>query len=314
LIKIDGNITLRKLERSDLSNHTFPLSKEKATQRFTNEYILHWYFQKVLYSFSFWIALQEGILKGYATTSNFRFLLKGKEVKAAVPQNVYVVEELRGKGVFGKLYRETESENIQELKTDFFLSFTNKFSTDIFLQKFGYLKAQCPDLLLSFFNPLLFFKTPNYRKLQNFGEVNFSGIHCFHNGFIKDEQYYRWRYKKYKSEHLQILEVEVKTIPVGYAILVETKKRGIKFLVLADIICYKPSDCIVIFKEVQRYAARSLSIFLLAYKLDAMQPRGLFCFPIKNRFNLLVKGKTVDETIDLSKLQYNLCMGDMDFI
>lgn len=312
--KEESNTTLRKLERSDLSNYTFPLSNEPENSRFTNEYILHWYFQRMSHSFSFWIALQEGNLKGYATTNNFRFLLNQQEVKTAVPQNVYVVEELRGKGVFGKLYRETERENIQELKTDFFLSFTNHLSTDIFLKKFGYLKAQCPDLLLSLFNPLLFFNKSNYRKLLNFDQINFSGIHCFDNSFIKDERYYQWRYKKYKPEQLHILEVGVKTNPVGYAFMVETKKRGIKFLVLADIICYKPSDCKLIFKEVQRYAVRSLSIFLLAYKMDAMQRRGLFCFPIKNRFNLLVKGKTIDETVDLSKLQYNLCMGDMDFI
>lgn len=314
MIKEESNITFRKLERADLSNYTFPLSNAVENNRFTNEYILDWYFNKSTGSFSFWISLQENVLKGYATTNNFRFLLCQKEVKVSVPQNVYVVEELRGKGVFGKLYREAERENIQELKTDFFLTFTNHLSTEIFLQKFGYLRANCPHLLVSLFNPLLLLKKPNYRKLLNITDINFSGIHSFENSFIKDENYYQWRYKKYKPEQLQILEVGIKTNPVGYAILLETKKRGIKFLVLADIICYKSGDSKVIFKEAERYATRSLSTFLLTYKLEAMQYSGFLCFQIKNRFNLLVKGKTPNETTALSKLQYNLCMGDMDFI
>lgn len=314
MIKEESNIIFRKLERADLSNYTFPLSKAVENSRFTNEHILDWYFNKGIGSFSFWISLQENVLKGYATTNNFRFLLSQKEANVSVPQNVYVVEELRGKGVFGKLYRETEGENIQELKTDFFLTFTNHLSTDIFLQKFGYLRANCPHLLVSLFNPLLFFKKPNYRKLVNMDDISFSGIYSFENSFIKDEKYYRWRYKNYKPNKLKILEVGVRTNPIGYAILLETKKRGIRFLMLADIICYKPTDSKVIFKEAQRYATRSLSAFLLAYKLEAMQYNGLLCFQIKNRFNLLVKGKTSKETVDLSKLQYNLCMGDMDFI
>lgn len=297
---------------SDLSNYTFPLSKTSENKRFTNQYILDWYFQNST-GFSFWISLQESNLKGYATTNNFRFLLNQNEVKAGVPQNVYVAEECRGKGIFSRLYLETEKENIQELGTDFFLTFTNHLSTEIFLKKFGYLRADCPYLLVSVFNPLLLLKKPDYRKLASFTEINFSGIHSFDNSFIKDEQYYDWRYKRYRPEVLHIIEVGVKTKPMGYAILLETKKRGLKFLVMADIICYNPSDSKQIFKEAQCYAARSFSPFLLTFKLEGMEKSGI-CFSIKNRFNLLVKGKTTNETADLSKLKYNLCMGDMDFI
>lgn len=306
------NITLRKLEASDIAEKEFPVSPEN--RRFTKSYIKDWYFQNTTGSFSFWVAIRNNEVKGYLTTKNFCFLKEGKNVTVSIPQNGYVAEEVRGKGLFIKLFEETERENLDDSNVDFFLAFANKKSAGILLNKLNYMRAGCPDLLISLFNPVHFFKPPFYRKLKSIGDINFTGTYRFENSLIKEQEYYHWRYKNYDEKHIHILEVGTFDKPIGYAIILLAKKKGIQFMMLSDIVCYEASNIETIFKEARHYATRSFSSMLVAYRLQGMKSKSAFCFSIKNRFNFLVKGKTHSETSNLSKQTYNLFLGDMDFI
>ena len=308
----ERNIILRKLEISDIYEMEFPVAPENV--RFTKEYIKQYYFHNTISPSSFWVASKENKVKGYLTANTYRFLIEGKNLNVSVPINGYIDTDTRRKGLFVKLFQEIERECLNDLKIDFFIAFANKKSVGILINKLNYMPAKCPDLLISLFNPFFLFKKASYKILKNIDCINFTGAYSFENSFKKDKEYYHWRYKNYTEKQLRILEIKDIDKIIGYAIILLVKRKGIRFMILSDIVCYKAADSNVVFKEATHYATRSFFPFLITYKLQEMKIKNTFCFILKNRFNFLVKGKSERETIYLSKKTYNLFLGDMDFI
>ena len=120
-----------KTSQAELDTVASLINREDRTRNTSSAYLRWWYFQNPSRSFSFVHVRKDGSIEGVATTNNFRIEIDAREVLAAMPQKVLTSEAVRGKGYFGRLYRETEADNIVQ-GVDCFLTFTNAMSTPIF--------------------------------------------------------------------------------------------------------------------------------------------------------------------------------------
>ena len=148
------DIKLEKIEKTDLSELKTLALENGGNKNMHEHYFEDVYFNNPSKSHSLWKAVVDNRIEGFATTNNFECELDNNNFLVAMPQNVLTSVKLRGKGMFNKLYYKTEHDNIQNNKVDYFMTFTNKLSTPIFLTKFGYLKGKCPDLLVFLSNHL----------------------------------------------------------------------------------------------------------------------------------------------------------------
>ena len=272
----------------------------------------HWYFKNPTQSFSLWKVIVDNKLEGYATTNNFNYFINNQFFKVALPQNVLTSYDVRGKGFFGKLYLQTEKENITENKVDCFMTFTGDMSTPIFLNKFNYIRGKCPDIKIYFNNPFWIISKKNY-KLINLEDVKDFSNCSLPNSRIKNYDYFKWRYSNCNKQNLKIISVQENDIAIGYAFLIVKKKMGIKFLILADILTENQNQIEFIINTCKKYSSKSLFAFLTMFKLEILTKKIEFSINIKNRFNFLVKGKTEIETENLSTTDFNFFIGDLDF-
>ena len=232
----------------------------------------------------------------------------------AMPQNVLTSVKLRGKGMFNKLYYKTEHDNIQNNKVDYFMTFTNKLSTPIFLTKFGYLKGKCPDLLVFLSNPLHLIIKKKYCRIDSINSVRFDTSFKFNNSFNKSPEFYLWRYKLYDKKNLHIISIAEFGNIVGYAFFVSQKKKGIEFLILSDIISFNQEHLGLIIDQCKIYTAKNFFPFFMMFDLDNSTAKNIFTLTLKNRFNFLVKGKTLEESNMLSTKSFNLFFSDIDIV
>ena len=278
--------------------------------------IKHQYFDNPSQSFSLWKVVKDNKIEGFATTNNFNFLLQGKNISVGMPQNVLVSESSRGKGLFGQLYNLTERENIVEKGIDTFLTFTNSMSTPIFLSKFGYSNGQCPNLIFYISTIIFSKKDIKYSCLNNVSELalyTLDDISQPDNSITKNKGYFLWRYKLYEEKNLRILKIQSGEKLIGFAILKVEKKKRVSFLLLMDVIQLSNNCMFEIINACRNYCARNMFVGLLLFKFsNASYPNSILKLTFKDRFNFLVKGKSKFDTTELSKIEFNFCLGDMD--
>jgi hypothetical protein len=309
-----GTIIIEPIEKKDLTELKELAHANGGSRQFTESYIEHLYYKNPFHSFSFWKATTDGKIEGYATTNNFQFNSDGKLSWVAMPQNVLTSQKLRGKGVFQLLYQKTETDNLENKNADYFLTFTNALSTPIFLNKFGYLRGKCPNLLVFIWNPAHLLSGIQYKRVDSLEALQPEDICCLNNALLKSKAYYLWRYEKYQSESLHLLNVKKNNLVIGHAVLVANKKKGVKFLMLTDVICKNSDDVKYIVDACKKYAARQFYPFMIMFDIEGLLQQSLTQITIKNRFNFLVKGKTPEETMMLSKKSFQLFLGDTDFV
>ncbi|GAA4321234.1 hypothetical protein [Flaviaesturariibacter amylovorans] len=284
-----------------------------GNENMTADFIRHWYFANPSGSFSFQVVHLNGAPEGYATTNNFRYRVNGQERLVAMPQNVLTSGALRGKGMFGKLYFRTEQDNAGH-GVDTFLTFTNEMSTPIFLQKFGYRRGRCPDVLLYPFGAGVLFSGYRFRRLPGIDAVAFPPqLYQLDNAAIKSPEHYRWRYANYPTGVIHVVEVTKGGQVTGYLLLKREQKKGIPFLLLMDVIAADEARFVTTLKAAPAYGARALAAFVLLYDPGLPVPGGLHK-RIRNRFNFLVKGKGEAETERLATTEFRFFFGDMDIV
>lgn len=312
-----GNEQLRliKTDFADTPAIADFICQENNDAHVSTEYIKWWYFQNPSKSISFWHYLCDEEIVGVATTNNFYMHTAAAERKlVAMPQKVLTSAKMRGKGVFGKLYRQTEKDNLEN-GVDFFLTFTNEASTPIFLGKFDYLPGVCPDVIFVFPRVFAFFNSKNYKP------VTFDSLRNVQkpltNGFVKDLDYFRWRYSSATEEDITILEVKgEKSAAAGYVFLKKIYKKQVPLYILLDVMILEESATRRLLKAAVNFASQNFSVGLLALDREDLSIywRQFIHRRIKNRFNFLVKGKDKNETVELAEKKFNFSFGELDFI
>lgn len=285
-----------------------------GNKNLTSEYIDHWYYKNPSGYCSLWKAFAKGKIEGFATTNNFEFVINGKICRVAMPQNVLTSVNVRGKGVFNKLYFKTEADNIENNKTDYFLTFTNKLSTPIFLNKFGYANGKCPPIIITFFNLVNALKNKSYKRVTDLDSINIPKPYSFNNALNKTTEHIKWRYSRYSSQEMHIIEINKTEKILGYAFLKAEKKKGIPFLILMDIFCENEESVGAVIAACRTYTAKNFFLFMIMFELIDPYVKKRRSFSIKDRFNFLVKGKTADETKMLSWVNFNFFFGDLDIL
>lgn len=309
---MNNNIEYSKITDNDVSSIYELAFHNGGNKYFTLKNFKHWYLKNPTKSNSMWKASLNGKTEGYATTNNFVYIINGKENLIALPQNVLTSKKIRGKGIFGKLYYHTEEENLNTNGVNFFITSTGKMSTPIFLSKFKYLRARCPDIIALLFNPLNFFVAERYKIIEDINDIHLETIYCIDNSRKKTIEYYKWRYSNCTNKTLRILEVNDCGKKIGYAFLIIQRKRGLKTLILADILCSNENDISNIIDTCSVYSSKKLYLALIMFKLTSCIKRR-FQLSFKNKFNFLVKGKSERETQLLSEISLNYFFGDLDY-
>ena len=310
----DIHYLIQKIEKADLPELKTLALENGGNKKMHEHYFEHVYFKNPSNSKSLWKVIVNKAIEGFATTNNFKFTLDGNNYLVAMPQNVLTSVKLRGKGLFNKLYSETERDNIENNKVDFFMTFTNKLSTPIFLNKFGYLKGKCPDLLIFISNPFDLLSKRKYHRIASIDSIKFNTDFKFNNSFLKSAEFFLWRYKLYDINNLHIISITENEIIIGYAFFIVEKKKSIKFLILSDIISFKQENLNLIIKQCKIYTTKNYFAFLMMFDLNIERTKDILTFTFKDRFNFLVKGKISEESKMLSTKSFNLFFSDIDII
>lgn len=312
----DKNIdfSIEKIVHKDLPALKILSFNNGGSPNMDEHYFEHVYFNNPSNSKSLWKVVVDSEIEGFATTNNFDFCIDNKKCLCAMPQNVLTSLKLRGKGLFIKLYNQTEYDNLDNNKVAYFLTFTNNLSTPIFLNKFNYIKGKCPQLLIFIANPLKVSFTKKYRRIKDFNSINFDLQYQFDNALSKSKEFYLWRYKLYDKSKIHIISITEGNTIIGYAVFIIQKKKGVKFLILSDVIFYKQTDLKQIIEVCKTYTAKNFFPFFIMFDLDATIKKNKLTIILKDRFNFLVKGKTPEENEMLSKKNFNLFFGDLDIV
>jgi hypothetical protein len=273
----------------------------------------HWYLKNPEKSSSLWKIEMNNVIEGYATTNNFIYTCDNKDYLVALPQNVLTSTNVRGKGLFGKLYYKTETDNIENNGVDFFLTSTGAMSTPIFLKKFDYLRGVCPNVLVKILSLPALFSKKKYKIIPDINSIP-SLSHCnLNNGRKKNIEYFKWRYSQCHKNKLSIIAISNDKETIGYAFLISKTKFGIRTLILADIICEKEENYSAIVDACSVFAAKNFYVIMVMFELSFNCRRKGINLKVKNRFNFLVKGKTKEETSRLSTKDFNFFFGDLDY-
>lgn len=284
-------------------------------QRVSLEYLDWWYFRNPSESFSFWHSLFEGKTVGMATTNNFRFQTPDGLKLVPMPQKVLTAASMRGKGLFGKLYRQTEQDNLDK-GADFFLTFTNAASTPIFLGKFGYARGRCPDIIFIPPKATSFLSKKDYEEITSLSPEADAIQTELQNSVSKNAAYFRWRYFDAPEEETALRVFRQDGEIIGYVFLKKIHKKRVPLYVLLDAVCVRSGEECSLLDAARNFATRHLAAGLLAFDnlmFDDCWRKHLHR-RVKNNFNFLVKGKTDDETKRLAETEFNFFFGDLDFI
>jgi len=312
---MQSEFTIEKITKDDLPEVTKLALANGGSKKLTEEFIESWYLNNPSHSRSLCkVVSDKGKIEGYATTNNFMFTIEGQPSLVAMPQNVLTSLQVRGKGLFNKLYFKTEQDNLRENKVDCFLTFTNKLSTPIFLNKFSYTRGKCPNLLITPFNIADLFSKNDVVRLSSIDEMSFAAMYKYDNAMLKSEAHFKWRYKLYSEKNIHLLAVKKNNAIIGYAILKSEKKKGIRFLLLMDVICKNETDFSAIVEACFVYSAKKFFFGLVMFDGAFAIKRRVFRLRIKNRLNFLVKGKSPEITTHLSQINFNFFFGDLDMV
>ncbi len=312
---MNQDFTLSKIIPEDKTEMKKLASNNGGNQNLSEAFIDHWYFNNPSNSKSLWKVVMDGSIEGFATTNNFKFNIDNKECLVAMSQNVLTSTKVRGKGLFNKLYLKTEEENIEENKVDYFLTVTNKLSTPIFINKFNYVRGKCPLVLLTFFNVFDLFSKIKYKRLSDINSIDFPHTHyCFNNAMKKNRDHFKWRYNKYATDKLHVIAILEHAKTIGYAILKSEKKKGVKILILMDIICVSEESIPLIIEGCYVYTTKNYFLAMLMFDIYGKLKRKKNQLSFKEKFNFLVKGKSQEDTKMLSQTNFNLFFGDLDIV
>lgn len=311
------DIRIFEAKREDVPRIRELIRVENHDLGIAEAYLDWWYFQVPGCRPSLILAEnQAGQLVGMTTMRNFPLWCRGQVVQMAMPQKVLTAESVRGKGLFGHLYRAAEAFNANQNVVNF-LAFPNLIARPIYLTKFSYVEGQNPDIWLiplpmALLRPKVALHATFDRKV-----LQACAGQQVENTFVKDCDYLIWRYEQNPTEK-PVYKVGLyrSTQLVGYVVLATTIKKGIVLACLMDMFCLPGEDPGAFVSQVKRAAAS-----LGAYVLLILEHPQLECFrdtwmtyTVKNRFNFIVKGQDASWASRMGAQRFGFTFGDLDFI
>lgn len=306
-------VTTREADVDDLPALADLMRREKLDAHVTADQLRHWYFDNPHGSHCIRVAMRGDRIEGMATTNNFRLRMGGDQKLAAMPQKVLTSPALRGQGVFKKLYQETEATNLEQRGVDFFITFTNELSTPIFLNRFEYVRGQSPQIVLLPWNPARLMDKRRYRRVERFdpdlaAHVNGGVDHAV----VKDAAFLAWRYGGHGYVRLEVETGHGK----GGLVLKRIRKKGVPIYVLMDLLTADAADVVELLRQGQRYATAhaAAGLMLMNNACTAEAVRQVKHVSLGRRFAFLVKGRSDEQTQQLSQTPFNLTFGDLDFL
>lgn len=310
------SLVLRTAADDDFSGLVELMAREDGVAR-SEAYLRWWYQLNPAGGYSLEIARDAAGIVGMATINDAMVHWGPGRARFGMPQKVLVDARLRGKGLFGKLYRSAET-RAWNRGVEGFITFTNSASTPIFLARFGYLRGVSPGVLLFPPSPLAYFRNlpiEEYDRLPR--EALSLNPPPSKTGLIKDAGYLEWRYCSPPAGRFVFLRIEGNAAPQGegWAILKRTKKMGLPILLLMDLIGSGSGLRNRMLEVCVAYAGLSRTFGLAALESSdfAGAVRSSMHIRLRNRFNFLVKGRNEGETGFLSKTPFEFSFGDLDF-
>ena len=229
-----------------------------------------------------------------------------------MPQKVLTDASLRGQGIFGKLYRASERACL-ERGADFFLTVTNSESTDIFLNKFGYVRLPSPGMALLL--PL-----PGKVELSSADKWEFLASFETENGdawrMAKDRVHYRWRFIDHPLREYVIGCCSANGADLGCVFLKRTRKRAVPVMLLLDMVPAVPAASGDLLRAARKLTWKHGALALLCHQEERVAAAFTENSPIIRRssgFNLLVKGRDQQHTHALANQSFEISLGDLDF-
>ncbi len=271
--------------------------------RVTQEYLEHWYFRNPSRSASVVMGRIHGRIVGMATTNDHIFFGPAGRALVAMPQKVLTDPDYRGKGIFNRLYHAAEAACLDR-GVSFFLTITNRASTPIFLGRFGYVRSVSPRIVI---RPMSFRSLPP--AIEN--EQPLSEIEIPSNGWqlARDTEHLIWRYRDHPSSDHSHYCFPTRNGP-GHLFVKKIRKKGLPVLLVLDNVA--PAGQKGYLLELAGGIARRQGCALVLV-LDDAGSKGPWGFRINSGFNLLVKGRDVNETRRLAAEKFHLSFGDLDF-
>ena len=311
-------ITLHRATPADLTDIVALNRTENDDQRMTPDYLKWWYFDNPYQSFSFFLSRIGGRLCGMCSSNDAPFIINNKNWKAGFIQKVLTSNEVRGKGLFGKLYVQTDKDFLAR-GGDCFLAFPNAVAKPIYLAKYNYSHGIYPDLTLLFTNPLHLAATAQYKEVKQLDPTFFKhSVFQFDNAAVKNLGFLTWRYLTHQSPHYRYVALSVKRDNrlVGYIFLKKITKKGLPVHVLMDLCFQDQAELAHLIKQARIYVAKQISVGLLymGNPLIDQSARGVAHKLWSKQFDFLVKGKNQGETDELAQTKFNFFFGDLDFI
>ena len=288
-----------------------------------SEHLIKWYCDNPFNSSSIILCELDGEFHGLSSTNNFMMNIEGEMKLVAFPQKVLTSEKIRGKGVFKELYRLNERDDIDNENVDCFLTFTNEMSTQIFLNKFGYVRGGCP--LIAVLPSLPYYsitRDVTVKVVDKFNENYLREIELSFdlNSILKDAKFIAWRYTHVldpKGVGYHILEIKKRDEIVGYSVVKRHSLMYTPWFYLMDVICSSSEHVAKIIAATRDHVRSKWALGMVAIVNDQNRPyfeQTKFKMVFNNKLNFLVKGSDSNETHDLSQVQFNFSFGDLDFI
>ena len=310
-------IRIRPLMKEDLPALAELISRENSDGEISSSYLEHWYYGNPVGSFAAAVAIRGGTIQGVATTNNFRFQKGEESVLVGMPQKVLTSRVIRARGVFGRLYFETERINFEEEGVDFLVTFTNAASTPIFLNRFGFARGASPRLSLLPADPTGVVRRRRHRRVEGFdAEFLTRDLIQMPEGLEKNGAFYQWRYGGACSGSYVKLQIGGEHDRTGYVVLRKVRKRGLPVYLLMDLVATDIDSLPDFFRQAQRFAAASGAVGILCFRnpFTEIGTSGRLTLPAGRPFNFLVKGRSDQHTTELVDARFSLSFGDVDFL
>jgi GNAT superfamily N-acetyltransferase len=304
-----SGLHIREAERADL-DALAAFMRSQGSGGADADYLAHWYMHNPSGSASVVIGEMDGRIVGMATTNDHRFHRLGETALVAMPQKVLTDASVRGQGIFGKLYRAAEEACIAR-GADFFLTVTNAASTPIFLGRFGYTRLPSPPLaMLS--------ALPGRSRLMPLQTLGSTAVPLPREAWTmqRSDDHRSWRYDRHLFPGYRVLSLDGEGPSRPTVCLCPVRRMGLPFLLLMDLWPTDAANSVLLLRHVRRLAWAERAVGVLLLEEAPLVPAIVAQWPRWRRssgFNLLVKGRDEAHTDHLTRQQFELGFGDLDF-
>jgi len=240
------------------------------------------------------VARMDGHVVGAAAHSLIRMMIAGEERTVSFSLHAVTHPSARGRGIFAELERRNEREAAERGAT-VALTFPNDLTASVFLGRLGWTEI---GRLRVWARPLLA-KTSGPADTARFDHLDDAAAR-WPNHVVRDAQHLNWRFIDSPRGYRTVRS------PDGYAVVGQTRYRGIETAVLADVVGGT--------RELVRRAV-SIATGRLMIALPAPEQRATFLSLgfVPAPYTLRLLGKAPAGKLNADPAKWRFTLGDTDF-